>query len=761
MIAAAAVVSSAQAKTFNMTTGESGVSVWRSALGQKEDVRGASTIGIGDTLFAAGDEDVVIRIESNSKIQVKGGTTLVFAGGEGTVEAVLDEGQIFLDRGRPRELALVRIQASGYSFTPTGTAAAVKTTRGGAPTVAVLRGTVQVLSADGETVSVGPGQFGTVNHTGKLVAGDLNDRGKQQLSTWTGVQIAQASSDDDEDSDVVSDAAPAPAPAAAPASQDLADDSDSEDDAVSQLSKLAGDDAGAPTLPLEMREDDSKDKGKSSTEPTPLFSKPDFEISAGMSTVNGDPWTRLALGIDIPIWRFGVFLDLELFIDPQGQVSNKGWDFENNTAEAIYRKIRYIRYGREKDPLFVKFGGLSSVTLGYGIVMDRFTNMLHYPDQKLLGLQVNLNDLTPYGLSMQTLISDFSELNDDGGIVAARLAFRPLKSTGIPLLDRLSVGGTYAIDINTQAPARRWTIGGDDAILMDMYNQFNVTHPDVFDYYKSIYQEHKGLNADVVLDRLFAEDSARRSTSAFSVYGFDMGMPIINMDLLNVTLYAQFASRADSVRGWGIGAPGFAVNIWKLWGNIEYRMVEGRFTPGFFDRYYLDERYSRGLMQEKGQYIDSVSLSGIYGRTGMDVLGLLRFEGSYQYMFVKDRKGVTVRAYEGTVGVGDAIMSRIPKITVAEVYLRNSNIGLSPKYDKDGDIVPGKAPRYDENGRIYSGWEIAGQFDRTPHMYWGYRAGFDIAAGASLIWDYRYGYKIENGRLVPNNHMFLQTALRF
>ena len=136
----------------------------------------------------------------------------------------------------------------------------------------------------------------------------------------------------------------------------------------------------------------------------------------------------------MPIWKFGVFFDVELFIDDQGKISDKGWNFKDEPLDAITRKIRYIRFGKEEDPLFIKFGGLSSVTLGYGFLVDRFTNMLHYPDQKLLGLQFNLNDIGPIGITLQTLVADFKDFKDDGGVVAARLAFAPLKMSEIPII---------------------------------------------------------------------------------------------------------------------------------------------------------------------------------------------------------------------------------------------------------------------------------------------------------------------------------------
>jgi hypothetical protein len=585
-------------------------------------------------------------------------------------------------------------------------------------------------------------------------------------AVFCGVTYAQDDDGYGVDADAVDFAAPGQieAPVAAPPAQAMADEpapaappppavADAEDSGADAGQQATAGKSGGRAA----------DKAGGEGGSTPLFAKPDFELSLGMATVDGRPWTRVALGVDIPIWKFGVFLDLELFINDESQVSNKGWDFKEHTAEAIFRKIRYIRYGREDEPLFVKFGGLSNVTLGYGMIVDRFTNMLRYPDEKLLGLQFYLNDVFPIGLTVQTLISDFAELADSGGVggvYAARAALRPLKTSGIPLLDGLSVGAMYAIDANVQAPAKKWKIDGDDAMLK--YIRDSTTF---FQEYKDIYQKYKNQDPDAVLTKIDAEDSLRSNTRSFALYGFDAGLPVISTDFLSVELYGQSAFRADAVSGWGIGAPGVAVKLWKLAANVEYRKIEGRFAPGYFDTYYLDERYSRGLMKSKDEYIDDVSLNGVFGRLGFDMFGVINLGGSYQYMLgAEDASGNTPKSqsYEASAGIGETVMKRIPKFNLAEVYIRSANIGIYSKYDKDGKPVPGKdndgKPVYNGNAPVY---EKAGLFDRSPGMYWGYRTGFEITAGASLIWDYRYGWKEENGKLVPDNHMFLQTALRF
>jgi hypothetical protein len=532
----------------------------------------------------------------------------------------------------------------------------------------------------------------------------------------------------------------APAPAVSPAPPPMPEDAAEGDGApVAPVAPVADDaDDGRQAIAGKGEERVAADKDKADDGPAPLFSKPDFELSLGMATVGGKPWTRIALGVDLPIWKFGVFLDLELFIDDESKVSNKGWDWsEGNKAEFIYRKIRYIRYGREDEPLFVKFGGLSNVTLGYGMIVDRFTNMLRYPDEKLLGLQFYLNDVTSIGLTVQTLISDFAEMRDDGGIVAARAAVRPLKSSGIFLLDGLSVGAMYALDRNVYAPARKWQKSEADSLWGAIRNEPWAGS------FKDIYESTTGKIIDTA--KINKENSVRDSVSSFALYGIDVGLPIVKTDFLGVEIYGQSAFRADTVRGWGIGAPGVAVKVWKLFANAEYRKIEGRFIPGYFDTYYLDERYSRGLLEAKGDYIDSVSLQGVYGRVGLDAFGVLKLDVAYQYMFGKDSAQKS-QSYEASAGIGETVMSRVPKFNLAEVYVRNANIGIYEKYDKDGNSEDPKK---------------AGRFDRSPGMYWGYRLGFEIAAGATLIWDYRYGWKRENGKLVPDNQMLLQTALRF
>ena len=81
-------------------------------------------------------------------------------------------------------------------------------------------------------------------------------------------------------------------------------------------------------------------------------------LNAGTVTVDGKQWTRIAVCADIPVWKFGVGLDVELFLDDKGNVSDKGWQFNphDKIPSTILRKIRYLRFNHETDKVFAKVG---------------------------------------------------------------------------------------------------------------------------------------------------------------------------------------------------------------------------------------------------------------------------------------------------------------------------------------------------------------------------------------------------------------------
>lgn len=738
---------------------------------QKRTITDTENFVIGDTIMLNGEDKITLTLDNATSIKLKGPATCTFTGDTLSMKVILDEGQLFFTRDKKKSSMLLTIIAKNYNFEPIGTAAAVKTTPQGNPSAAVLRGKVRMRSPMSDFIDIGPGQFGNIDNSGNLTSGNLPQRAIEQLEQWSGTKL---SLNDEEpvavsspsvsatpvalnESSVVSTTEPVsvqpqtsqPSISDAPGSEPVENVPQQQSASQVQAKPVVNTPPAQTQNSAQANETKAAENEKASKTPESKGGKssPKWELSAGTATVDGEQWTKIGLGVDIPIWRFGVFLDLELFLDSKGQFSNKGWDFKDNWGEAITRKIRYIRYGQENDPLYAKFGGLSNVTLGYGFLFDNFTNMLHYPDEKYPGLQVYLNDITPAGITLQTVIADLKELGNDGGVVGARLAFKPLKTLSVPIIKNLSIGGTYATDLNEFTGAKKWRFSGD------IFDKDNDGIQDLF------YYQQKNIPL-YMIDTLIAKGAAdtsinvdttyRDSVSEFSLVGADIGVPIISNSLINVTVYGQLGVRADGFsNGWGIGAPGVQVAIWRLNGNIEYRHTEGKFKAGYFDYTYLDDRLLRAPTPTvKSRTLKDDTLNGVFGKIGFDIANVVVIEGRYQHLIGKTDESSDKR-FEAKAVVGEQIISRIPKIKKAEVYYLKTEIGKWDKLLHNSSLV-NYTPQYDKF------------FEKTPYMSYGYRIGFEMSPGAMLICDNRYGFELnENNKLVSNNNISIQAAVSF
>ena len=745
------------------------VLLWQAKTNYWAAIKDSAAVGFSDSLYLDDKYSATLSMGKGCALLIKGESRLCLKGSDTSAGIYFDQGQIFLKREAPNEVTSIKIVTHGCTITPVGTAAAVKLTKAGEPSVAVLKGAVRMESSKGESIVVEPGKFGTYSpESGAFKQGQIPPEAIAGLENWSGVSTE------------VAVAAPAPAVA-----------SPKNDSAKSTNNAVAAQTAAAPVQPaasapvsaarpLEKKVSDAPAGTPEKSEEKPAVigeaekkgpaAKPNgptgisWEISASSVTVGGQQWTRLAISPDIPIWKFGVGLDLELFLDEKGNFSRKSWEFDkDNWEESVFRKIKYLRFGHENDPLFVKVGGLSDVTLGYGFIVDRFTNLLYYPDKKLLGVQVYLNNISPLGVTLQTMTPDVQEFQNNGGIVAARLAIMPLKISAIPILKNLSVGGTYAIDLNEFAPARDWSFSGN-------LNDKNANGKE--DYDVSMRQAHNASDTSVVkrasqmgiidtsttlypgIDTTY-RDSVRR----YALLGVDVGVPIIKTSLLGLEIYGQAGAVADSnlfghQTGWGFGAPGARLTVGPLVAQVEYRHIHGKFSPEYFGPYYLDERLHRYPQPPgpttKSDSLGNNSVDGVFGELGFNIVNLVMIDGSYQYM--AGTNDALDQRFEAKGALGDAILKRIPKISKAEFYFYKTDINRTIV------VYTGKGKPYLLNGKkIYDDF-----FEMTPSLYWGYRVGFEITKGASIIWDTRYGYMWnESYRLVPNNQMIIQTAVTF
>jgi hypothetical protein len=736
-------VQSGWAAGFRIKADTGVVLLWQAKTNYWAAIKDSAAVDYSDSLYVDDKYCATLSMGKGCSVLIRGESRLCINGSDTSVGIYLDQGQIFLKREAPNEVSSIKIVTHGCTAMPVGTAAAIKLTKAGEPSVAVLRGKMRMESPKGESIVIEPGKFGTYSpEAGTFKQGAIPPEAIAGLENWSGTTTEVASAEK-------TSAQSAPAQPAVAAT-------------AAVPAPASGTSGKAEEKPVEIGQAEKKEP--EAAKQSPGATGVSWEISASSVTVGGQQWTRLAISPDIPIWKFGVGLDVELFLDQNGNFSRKSWEFDkDNWQESVIRKIKYLRFGHENDPLFVKVGGLSNVTLGYGFLVDRFTNLLHYPDQKLLGVQFYLNNISPLGITLQTMTPDVMEFNHDGGIMAARLALKPLNISNIPLLKNVSVGGTYATDLNEFAPARDWSFIGN---IYDKNNNGKA------DYDWSLQRAHNAYDTSVVkrssqmgiidtsttlypkIDTTY-RDSVRR----YALLGVDVGVPIITSTLLGLELYGQAGAVADSnlfghQTGWGFGAPGVRLTIGPFLAQVEYRHIRGRFSPEYFGPYYLDERLQRYPQPPgpttKSDSLGNNNLDGIFGKMGLNIINLVMISGSYQYM--GGTNNALDQRFEATGEIGEAVLKKIPKISKAEFYFYKTDINRTIV------VYTSKGKPYLLNGKV-----IYDDFlEMTPTLYWGYRVGFEITKGASIIWDTRYGYQWNEAyRLVPNNQMIIQTAVTF
>jgi len=459
-------------------------------------------------------------------------------------------------------------------------------------------------------------------------------------------------------------------------------------------------------------------------------------------------------------------------MDAQGNFSNKGWDFKDNWAEALSRKIRYIRFNHETDPVFIKLGGLDNVTLGYGLVMSGFTNMLNYPDKKLLGMQFYLNDITPLGIDLQTTVGDFLDIREEGGLYGARMAIRPMKPLEIPILSGLSIGGLWVQDVDQYAEGRKWKSTLDfnssdsDNDGVDDLRHYEKAENGLYETAADTAWVQTQINEGDI-DTYYKNpelEIAENSHDGYAIWGLDLGLPLIQSKIVNLTLYGQYgmsvddgsptgSDTVDASGGWGIGAPGALLTVGPFRGQLEYRYVDGNFEPGYFGPYYYAERLLRKPLTTKDALLTDVSLSGVFGTMTLQIGPIAQLSGSYQWMGgTKDKDEFDQRA-EATLGLGSLLLSKIPKITKAEAFIYKTQIMRTiMKYNDDG------TPKERDNGKYY--YDTFAQ--ETPNMYWGYRLGAEVLPGTMITWETRNGWELDqNYELQSNNSVSITAGLVF
>lgn len=408
-----------------------------------------------------------------------------------------------------------------------------------------------------------------------------------------------------------------------------------------------------------------------------------FRMPFGYNQIGDEGYVGLRIQPEFTIGKFGIGVDVPLFFNVK---DGSFRDEEYNNGSGFLRLIRYVRYGiKKRDKFYIRLGDISGSYLGYGILMNNYTNSPSF-ERREVGLTTDIRIKDIFGIEMT--LSKFSSQP----LFAIRPYVRPLAKTDIPILKTLDIGFSYLgdrADVRYNASGEevptQFAEDGTGGIAADMgvtvVNNSNIQIQGYLQY-----------------ARHFENDSLKRF-----------------VDFANANNPEEFAgtAAADGYKagsGFSIGARArFSLgdNL-KLDATLERLWYQEHFLPQFFDAVYeIDKDTKIALLATAEQ------VSGTYGRVSATILDKI------------------------TIGGGLQIPDEITEGTPAMVHLNLKANKLIPKVLISGNYYKGNL------GNLADAFKFDDRSLAQARV--GYRAKSWLVVGVDYRWTFAKVTKEENG----------------
>lgn len=479
-------------------------------------------------------------------------------------------------------------------------------------------------------------------------------------------------------------------------------------------------------------------------EPTP---KGGFGMNAGINigavTIGDQIYNQIGLRPEFSLGKLGVALDLSIYIDKDGNISDENW----NSWRDIFEKLYYVRWGVRGDPFYAKVGAIDNYRLGFGILVNRYANTVEYPNVIRTGVELGIQSGS-YGFD--AMLNNISEATDGGGLMAGRLAYRPLgrlefgvsavydrnqykalkdrDGDGVPdYLDDFPDDKDYKVDtdgdgitdaLDPDRDGNNYTDNPipDSTFLNDSWFDLSKLKPDPFDINK-------------------AQDQSQMA------FALDASYPILNFSYLQLITYAQWAKFPHS-GGWGVTAPGLFAKLAFINAYAEYRILGRHFLAEYFNTTYELERavfvqttdtlgkvITTPVSKRQSLAAINENLKGFVVGADFNIADFVIFGAEYQNM---SKSNLKIRTFRSTLDLNTKF---IPKLSRAGAYYLQNNAEKL--------------------------------FEKSSGMILGYRVEYEVAAGTSLLLDFRQTYRDLNGdgkikgKSETLNSTNIQTVIRF
>ena len=489
---------------------------------------------------------------------------------------------------------------------------------------------------------------------------------------------------------------------------------------------------------------------------TSLMSFEQIGTSGAMGSVTIDDklYNQLSLRPELAYGNLGIGLDIYLYFNDDG-IYEGNWDFSSfgKSYKTIIDKIYYLRWGTKKDDLYFRVGALPSITLGYGILVNSYTNTIQYPDVRRIGL--NFIKLFKNRYKVNFVYSDFKQATP--GLVALRV------SSSIRSVPRASWGVTGTIDLNQN----KGFLDHDGDQYPDFFDPYpydsNLWDEAIAnkDYWRTVFWEISPNPNEQNFEAWF-DTTSYIGHNEYSPSDYSSVDPISGFSLdasyritKNSYIYAQFAQlfgetklindTYDRKLGYGFIPFGFHGKYGMFAFDGEYRIASRNFVFGYWDMSYdlnrvsLSENSPLGLTEiitKESTLYKYGDLKGLYVNISAKLLNLVSFNIAYQNM-------------KGEVWSD-----------VNQSYIQDNNNSLLSLLKLDKPLF-----NFIESAQvIYKQNNVVNPFNFDPSVssIYGYDLAIRVSEKMIMLYKRRITFEIDgDGQLVEVPSLQIETQMKF
>ena len=704
-------------------------------------VSNGDAIRVGDASFA-----VVIFLDDKSVVKIRENTDFQFVETSNTRSLIIDQGTTLHNVNKDNRKKTYRVETPVSVASVKGTEfSSFHDAVSGVDKFVGKSGNFEVLnSISGAIVNVGPGQKAVSNALGQLIPapaepGDFPEDPDGESSSDKNNDEPQSDGNNQEQPQPQNQQNQQPQQRQQRSTQRQLDRSPQDqnkslqtNEAVVQNETSAVKDQAPPKKPFNMG------------------------LAVGSATINDTIYNQVALRPELSFGKLGIGFDLVMYIDNEGNIRKDEWDEPSDFVD----KILYLRWGQKSDPFWLMWGSLNNVTLGYGGLLNGYSNMMEFPSVRKVGINTGFT-IGKFGT--EVFLSNMKDFSRGGTLIGLRGTYKI--SDALPI----TLGMNFVQDMNQFSGLK--DTDGDD-------------YPDLFDDFpndKDLWSDTDGdgiadLNGgskipdggwDIDADGNNILDSQQsdlklkpepfKSTNSEAVaqgFGFDIGYPVLKSRVLSMEVYSEFNTlnfskstgdttyfNRNKMSGSGITLPGVRASLFGFLNiSFEYRIKNGYFIPQFFDGSYDLSRVtvqttdSGILVRTKDQVIFADPMSnkdtkGMFGSASANLFNLLTFNASYANMKADTTE---FNSFNALLNLN---ADNIPKLSIAQAYYQRNN---------------------DKNPFEFSKPSI--------NTVFGYKVGYEVSQGVSVIWDFRQYYRdsgLPGAILEPVKQTTIETAFDF